>query len=46
MDTHNATDREGPAIPARRTGSLSHVSPGDSLAGRFLLREVLDRTKS
>ena len=41
MDANDATDRERSAIPGRRTGTPINVSPGDTLAGRFLLREIL-----
>ncbi len=41
MDTSDATEREKPAIPGRRAGNLSNVAPGDTLAGRFVLREIL-----
>jgi tRNA A-37 threonylcarbamoyl transferase component Bud32 len=41
MDANDATDRERSAIPGRRIGTLSNVSAGDTLAGRFVLREIL-----
>ncbi len=41
MNTPDATEKERSAIPGRKTGTLANVSPGDTLAGRFLLRGIL-----
>ena len=41
MDANDATDSERSAITGRSTGALSGVSPGETIAGRFLIREIL-----
>ena len=41
MDSNDATDRERSAIPNTSIGTRTNVSAGDTLAGRFLLREIL-----
>ena len=41
MDTSDATDQGAPSGRIRRTAGVPEVKPGDTLADRFLLREIL-----